>query len=326
MSIFNGLNDSRMGPDLRCRMTQHVHEQFTASMVDAALSCTEQTNSSPAGSGRCPTSYEAPSSPLLDEGSLPPIQVSLLALPTSIHVEVEEDMVVLPAYQASSITDIETTGRCASPISQDLTPSAPIIAVEEPIKSQHPALLTVPEPVSTSTDSAKSTEQSTPAPRSPKTPSTLGPLSYLHSSPLPSLPSLPPLASPPASPTLPHALPGLGLRLASLPSQASPPPKASTDVSPIIKTHTPRKPRPDSSQYLLSPPPSELFDTGRHIMKTDKISELPNHFLSLPFAEGFFEDMVSTSKRNTVTPTSEPEPQSQVETGTKPEESKGADG
>ncbi|KAG6834536.1 hypothetical protein H0H93_009100, partial [Arthromyces matolae] len=201
---------------------------------------------------------------------------------------------------------------CASPVSQDLTPSAPIIAVEEPIKSQHPALLTVPEPVSTNTDSAKSTEQSTPAPRSPKTPSTLGPLSYLHSSPIPPLPSLPP----PTSPTLSYNLPasGLGLCLASLPSQVSQLPKTSPEFSPIIRTHPPRKSRPDSSQYLLSPPPSEILDAGRPNMKTDKISELPNHFLSLPFAEGFFDDMGSSPKRTTVAATSESTLQPQATT------------
>ncbi|KAG6816353.1 hypothetical protein H0H93_008167, partial [Arthromyces matolae] len=298
--IFEGLKESHTGEDSRRRITKHVHEQFTTRMVDAALGWADQGNESSVLPGKCHANDEALSS--VDKDPLPPTPISsLLSLPNP--VEVEDDMVVVESSeQASPIPVIESKAISISPVPKKASPSPPGVLVEEhsiltnvdedPIKFEFPGLLKVPEPVLINTDS---TEQFTP---SPKTPSTLGPLSYLASSPLPSPPSSPP------PPPLPTTL-GLGLHLLGglpQPTQvaAPPPAKTSPNLSPVLKNHTPRKSRPDSSEYLISPPSSEIFDIGRQNFKTDKVSELPNHFLPLPFAEGIPVDIVSAPKRTAI--------------------------
>ncbi|KAG6834639.1 hypothetical protein H0H93_008311 [Arthromyces matolae] len=271
-------------------------------MVDAALGWAEQANPSSILRAKCHPNDEALSS--VDEDFLPPTPISsLLSLPNP--VELENDMDVVSS--ASPITLIETQERCVYPSSKDSAPSHTVVLVEGPLQHriltnfdedptqlEHPGLLEVPEPASTISDSARSAEYSTP---SPKTPSTLGPLAYPPSSPLPSPPSSPPSAF--------RTTLGLGLHLGRPESQVAPPSDstASPNVSPIVKTHTLRKSRPDSSEYFLSPP-IELA-SGRHKFTTDKISDLPNHFVPLPaplpFAEGLPDDIISAPKRRSPT-------------------------
>ncbi|KAG6818271.1 hypothetical protein H0H93_006384, partial [Arthromyces matolae] len=313
MSVFNTLSDCERGRDSRCRISQHVHEQFTVRMVDAALGWAEQANAS---SGKCHANDEASSS--FDEDPLPPTPISsLLPLPSKAPPSLP---LLLPSTDIPSLyadpvkVDHDIVLVTAQETSKDPIPPSSSVLVDgtslfleskltysqtvdtDPPKFELAGLLTVPERVSTNADSSQTTEPSTP---SPKSPSTCGPLSYLPSSPLPSPPSSPP---PALAPALSTPL-GLGLHLGFPPQQpqiAPPPPppqKASLDLSPGMKNY-PRKCRPDSTEYLHSPP-IELLESMRHKFTTDKISELPNHFVPgpLPFTDEFPDDIVSAPKR-----------------------------
>ncbi|KAG6848795.1 hypothetical protein H0H93_013953, partial [Arthromyces matolae] len=293
MSVFNTLSDCERGRDSRCRISQHVHEQFTVRMVDAALGWAEQAKAS---SGKCHANDEES----VDEDPLPPTPISsLLPLPSKPLPSLP---LLLPSTDIPSLyadpvkVDDDIVPVTVQQTSKHSIPSPPSVLIEDPPKFELAGLLTVPESVSTNTDSSQTTEPSTP---SPKSPSTCGPLSYLPSSPLPSPPSSPP---PALAPALSTPL-GLGLHLGFPPQQpqiAPPPPppqKASLDLSPGMKNY-PRKCRPDSTEYLHSPP-IELLESIRHKFTTDKISELPNHFVPgpLPFTDEFPDDIVSAPKR-----------------------------